>query len=162
MSMKFSQYANDVFGKVSAGILLTKKERGEWLFLIVHPGGPFYRNKWDGFWSIPKGMVELGEDTKVAARREFFEETGIEPPTQLIDLGTTALNTGKIIQVYLAFGDGEFKNSNTFSMRWPPGSKVEHEFPEVDLGEWCTADDAKRMLGNNQKTFVDIARTYLD
>lgn len=162
MSMRFSEYAKEVFGKVSAGILLAKKADGIWKFFIVHPGGPFYKNKWDGFWSIPKGLVDAGEDHKEAARREFFEETGIVPPQSLIDLGTVTLNTGKIIHAYLAFGDGEFKNSNTFSMKWPPGSAVEQDFPEVDRGEWHTANNVRRMLGNNQKSFVDVAETFLD
>lgn len=162
MSMKFSEYAKSVMGKVSAGILLCKKVNDVWMFFVVHPGGPYYTNKWDGYWSIPKGMVELGEDSEVAARREFEEETGIKPPHQLVNLGTTTLNSGKIVQAYLAIGDGEFKGSNTFEMPWPPNSDKKRSFPEIDMGEWHKAEDAIRMLGNNQKCFIDRARTLLD
>lgn len=162
MSMKFSEYAKDVMGKVSAGILLCKKVNNEWLFFIVHPGGPYYVNKWDGYWSIPKGMLELGEDPEVAAKREFEEETGIKPPFSLINIGTATLNSGKIIQAYLAIGDGEFKGSNTFEMPWPPNSDKKRTFPEIDCGEWHTYEDAKRMLGVNQRCFLETARTLLD
>ena len=107
-------------------------------------------------------MVNLGEDTEVAARREFKEETGITAPHQLINLGTSALNTGKILQIYLGLGDGEFKNSNTFEMEWPPKSGMKQKFPEVDVGKWVNAKDAIRMLGNNQKRFIEIARFVLE
>src|SRR5574343_401274 len=162
MSMKFSEYAKDVIGKVSAGNLLCKKVNNEWMFFIVHPGGPYYVNKWDGYWSIPKGMMEIGEDPEVAAKREFEEETGIKPPFTLVNLGTSTLNTGKIIQAYLAIGDGEFKNSNTFELEWPPKSGTKHKFPEVDRGEWHRYEDAKRMLGINQRCFLETARKLLD
>lgn len=162
MSMKFSEYAKDVIGKVSAACLLYREDRGLREYFIVHPGGPYYKNKWKGFWSIPKGAVENGEDLKVAARRELKEETGLIPDGFLVDIGTTTLNTGKIIHCFLAKGNGEWKGSNEFEMEWPPKSGKKQKFPEIDSGEWQPAETCKDLLGINQTIFIDRAEMLLN
>lgn len=162
MSMKFSEYAKDVIGKVSAGILLYRDNRGCREYFIVHPGGPYYKNKWRGYWSIPKGVVENGEDLKAAARRELKEETGLTPKGFLIDLGEAVLNTGKILHIFLGEGEGEFCGSNKFTIEWPPKSGIKKEFPEIDSGEWYPVEAAKDMLGINQTIFIDRAETILN
>lgn len=162
MSMKFSEYAKDVMGKVSAACLLYREDRGIREYFIVHPGGPYYTNKWKGYWSIPKGMAEEGEDLKLAARRELKEETGLVPEGFLTDLGTTVLNSGKIIHAFLAKGSGEWQGSNDFEMEWPPKSGKKQKFPEIDSGEWYNAEACKEMLGINQTIFIDRAEKILD
>lgn len=162
MSMKFSEYAKDVIGKVSAGILLYREDRGIREYFIVHPGGPYYTNKWKGYWSIPKGMMEKGEDLKTVARRELKEETGLVPEGFLIDLGTTVLNTGKIIHAFLAKGSGEWKGSNKFTIEWPPKSGHMKEYPEIDSGEWYGLEAVKDLLSINQICFVDRAEKILN
>src|SRR5437764_15460656 len=72
--------------KVSSGLLMYKIVEGTLQVLLVHPGGPFWRNKDDGAWSIPKGEVAEGEDLLNAARREFEEETGVRPTGRFITL----------------------------------------------------------------------------
>lgn len=160
--MRFSEYAAKVMGKRSVGILLCKKDDGEYKFFIVHPGGPYYVNKWDGFWDIPKGAIEPGERDEDTARREFKEETGFAVTGRLFDLGETVLNTGKVVKAFLAFGDGEFIKSNDFEMEWPPKSGKKQMFPEIDKGEWHSLKDCKRMIGINKICFLDRAAAYLD
>ena len=65
--------------KVSAGLLLFRRPKGALEFFLAHPGGPFWRTRDLGAWTVPKGLVEEGEDPLAAAIREFEEETGIRP-----------------------------------------------------------------------------------
>ncbi|WP_242917748.1 NUDIX domain-containing protein [Caulobacter sp. CCUG 60055] len=62
--------------QTSAGLLVFRNAPTGAEFLLVHPGGPFWKNRDDGVWSIPKGLIEQGEDGLCAAAREFTEETG--------------------------------------------------------------------------------------
>src|SRR3954451_16898878 len=59
---------------LSAGILAYRKGACGLEILLVHPGGPFWRNKDRGAWSIPKGEIDPADDPEPAARREFAEE----------------------------------------------------------------------------------------
>ena len=61
--------------KQSAGLLLYRTKNGYLEVFLVHPGGPFWRNKDAGTWTIPKGGF-LGEPPLEAAKRELKEETG--------------------------------------------------------------------------------------
>ena len=62
--------------KHSAGILPYRHKEGRLEVMLVHPGGPFWAKKDAGSWSVPKGLIEAGEDPLRAAGREFAEETG--------------------------------------------------------------------------------------
>ena len=106
--------------------------------MLVHPGGPFWAKKDDGAWSIPKGLVEDGEDPLTAARREFFEETGARISGDFIDLGSYKQPGGKTIAVWACEGDFDTASlkSNAFSIEWPPRSGKTAEFPEVDKAGW--------------------------
>jgi len=149
---------------LSAGLLMFREDRGELEVLIAHPGGPFWANKDDGAWSLPKGLVESGEDPMEAARREFAEETGFSvAATDLIELGSVRLRSGKEVVAWAVRGalDTASAVSNPVRMEWPKGSGRWIEFPEIDRLEWCTLVDAGRMLNPAQKEFLAKLRNAL-
>ena len=155
--MKFRELLNEA-KQFSAGLLLYKKDpSGTVKVFIVHPGGPFFKNKDAGHWSIPKGGLDEGEDAQEAAQREFVEETGImiQFLDDMVNLGTVKMKSGKIIQGFAYEGDGEFKRSNTFELEWPKDSGRIQEFPEIDKGEWFTIEDAKRKIHPVQIPFLE-------
>ncbi|MEV4644630.1 NUDIX domain-containing protein [Saccharopolyspora sp. NPDC049357] len=148
--------------KRSAGILLYRLDGPK--LLIVHPGGPFFKNKDEGAWSLPKGEYEPGEDPKAAALREFTEETGMAlPDHDLVALGEVKLRSGKVIQAWAAEGDFDVEalRSNTFDLEWPPRSGRRQTFPEVDRALWCDADTARTKLNPAQTPFVDRLLAHL-
>jgi predicted NUDIX family NTP pyrophosphohydrolase len=141
-------------GSTSAGILLYRRREGGRLeVFLVHPGGPFFRNKDEGAWSIPKGLVEEGESPRSAALRELSEETGLRPQGELLELGAVRQRGGKTV---LAFamgcdpGEGLEVRSNTFTLEWPPRSGRSREFPEIDRGEFFELEEAKRKINPAQ------------
>ncbi len=142
----------------SAGILLYRRTGdGAVEVLIAHPGGPFWAHRNEGAWSIPKGLIDDGEDLEVAARREFAEETGTEVTGPLIALGALTLRSHKLVHGFAAEGDldPETVVSNTFPLEWPPKSGRFVDTPEIDRVAWCGPDDAKRLLNPAQGAFVD-------
>jgi predicted NUDIX family NTP pyrophosphohydrolase len=152
----------------SAGILLFRRSRVggvvEIEVLLAHPGGPFFSNKDDGCWSIPKGEPDAGEeDLLTVARREFAEEVGSEPPdggpdgTAPVELGTIVQKGGKVVHAWAVEGDLDpgASVSNTFELEWPPRSGQRRTFPEIDRVAWFGPDDARRRLKATQIPFVD-------
>ena len=128
--------------------------------LLVHPGGPFYRRKDLGVWSVPKGEHEPSEDAVAVALREFAEETGSSlaiDRTDLIALGSVTQRSGKVVSVWAASGDLDASqiSSNTFSIEWPPKSGQTEAFPEVDRAAWFDLETAKMKLVPAQAAFVD-------
>jgi len=150
----------------SAGLLLYRR-RGETLeVFLVHPGGPFWARKDEGAWSVPKGLVNPGEDELACARREFTEETGFDPPAtgQEQDLGTFRQPSGKRVHVWALAGDCDPRQlkSNTFELEWPPKSGQRKLFPEVDRGDWFAPPVALLKVSQGQramleKFFADLA-----
>lgn len=142
--------------KQSAGILLYRQSPKLEVFLL-HPGGPFFKNKDAGHWSIPKGEYPADEDALTAAKREFFEETGREVAGDFINLGSVQLKSGKVIQAFAIEGDidHEVIESNLFEIEWPPRSGKMKSFPEIDRAGWFTPDEAKIKLNPAQAKFVD-------
>jgi predicted NUDIX family NTP pyrophosphohydrolase len=121
--------------KRSAGILLYRRRGAEAEVLLAHPGGPFWSKKDLGAWFIPKGQLEGDEEPLAAARREFREEVGSEPPSgEPLELGCVKNKNGKLILAWALEGDLDLTTfkSNTFSLEWPPRSGKMQEFPEVD------------------------------
>lgn len=122
----------------SAGILMFRFRGGALEVLLGHPGGPFYRNRDEGAWTIPKGLLEEGEDALHAARREFAEETGFEDlpweAERYIALGEIRYKTGKRVSAWALEGSVELEVlvSNTFELEWPPRSGQTIEVPELD------------------------------
>jgi predicted NUDIX family NTP pyrophosphohydrolase len=144
--------------EVSAGILLYRHAAGGIEVLLVHPGGPFWARKDDGAWSIPKGLIDPGEQPESAARREFAEETGVELLAgPLLPLGSLRQPSGKTV-IGFAF-EGEFEpgslSSNSFEMEWPPRSGRRRSFPEIDRADWFGVDEARQKLLKGQLPFLD-------
>jgi predicted NUDIX family NTP pyrophosphohydrolase len=141
----------------SAGILLYRRRR-DFEVLLVHPGGPFWANKDEGAWSIPKGEHPEEEDPRKAAWREFREELGAPPPEgDPIDLGEVIQKAGKVVRAFALEGDLDPAQvvSNTFAIEWPPRSGRIREFPEVDRAEWFGTIQARAKLNPAQVAFLD-------
>jgi predicted NUDIX family NTP pyrophosphohydrolase len=143
--------------KHSAGLLLYRHRAPELEVLLVHPGGPFWRRRDEGAWSIPKGEIEDGEDELAAALREFGEETGFRPKGPARDLGTLRQPSGKLVHVWAIGADWDPSRlvSNTFSMEWPPHSGRTETFPEVDRAAWFGPAEARRKILKGQIAFLD-------
>jgi predicted NUDIX family NTP pyrophosphohydrolase len=143
--------------KLSAGILLYRRNNGRLEVFLVHPGGPFWKNKDLGAWSIPKGEYDAGEDPLAAARREFEEETGHPlPEGELLPLSELRQPSGKIVTAWALEGDCSLDiKSNLFSMEWPPNSGKTAQFPEVDKAGWFSLADARAKLLPGQLGFLD-------
>ncbi|MDA9463393.1 NUDIX domain-containing protein [Bradyrhizobium sp. CCBAU 53415] len=140
----------------SAGIVAYRKRR-EIEVLLVHPGGPFWRNKDLGAWSIPKGEYADEEDAEAAARREFAEEIGLELSVPLIALGQVKQRGGKLVTAFAAEFDidtGSIR-SNTFEIEWPPRSGKRQTFPEVDRAAWFTLEAAQEKINARQRPLLD-------
>jgi predicted NUDIX family NTP pyrophosphohydrolase len=143
---------------VSAGLLMFRRKVDNVEFLLVHPGGPFWKNKDDGAWSIPKGETESGEDLLTRARIEFEEEVGINPSGNFEPLGTIKQKGGKTVHAWAFEGDlpESFKlHSNTFQIEWPPRSGKFREFPEVDRAEFVPEEIARRRINPAQLAFLE-------
>jgi predicted NUDIX family NTP pyrophosphohydrolase len=143
--------------KQSAGILLYRGTGDALELLLVHPGGPFWKNKDAGAWTIPKGLVEPDEDPLEAARREFNEETGFSADGPFLELGAFRQPGGKAILAWAAAGDADptTLESNLFAMEWPPKSGRQAEFPEIDRAGWFTLDEARRKILKGQAPLID-------
>jgi predicted NUDIX family NTP pyrophosphohydrolase len=142
--------------KTSAGILLYR-ERGPRLeVFLVHPGGPFWKKKDAGSWSIPKGEYESNEDALEAAKREFTEETSFSADGEFLPLVPLLQPSGKLVSAWAVAGDVDASKlrSNTFWMPWPPKSDLQQEFPEVDRGGWFDMQSARRKLVPGQVPFL--------
>jgi predicted NUDIX family NTP pyrophosphohydrolase len=152
--------------KLSAGLLLYRIEDGTISVLLVHPGGPFWKNKDEHAWSIPKGEYEPDEDPEAAATREFTEELGLPVPAgPRIELGTVRQTGGKQVRAWAIRADDvsvETIESNRFEMEWPPKSGRITEFPEVDRAEWMTVPEATPRLVSAQAEFLTRLVTRLE
>jgi predicted NUDIX family NTP pyrophosphohydrolase len=143
-------------GEVSAGVLMYRVVDGRAQVLLVHPGGPYWRGKDLGSWSIPKGGVNPGEDLLDCARREFEEETGFKAIGELVPLKPIRQKSGKIVHAWAMAGDlnpAEIR-SNTFRREWPPKSGRFTDFPEVDGGAFFDLELALRKIHAAQAPFV--------
>jgi predicted NUDIX family NTP pyrophosphohydrolase len=141
----------------SAGILLYRRRNGLQVFL-VHPGGPYWKNKEAGAWTIPKGEFTDDEDPLSAAKREFHEETGYVPPEgTYIELTPIKQKAGKLIYAWAVEGDIDASNitSNTFRQEWPYKSGKWQSFPEVDKAAWFSVDEAREMINAAQAALVE-------
>lgn len=125
--------------------------------LLVHPGGPYWRRKDDGAWSIPKGEMDADEDAAAAAIREFMEETGVALAGPLQPLGEVRQRGGKRVIAFAIEGDLEVHGikSNTFEIEWPPRSGKMQAFPEIDRAEWFDLPAAHVKILDSQRPFLD-------
>jgi predicted NUDIX family NTP pyrophosphohydrolase len=149
----------------SAGLLMYRpRTSGGHEVLLIHPGGPFWAHKDAGAWSIPKGLVQPGEDPLAAARREFAEETGCEPPSDgFVFLGDFRQPSRKLVTAFAVAGDFDLSRfkSNTFAMEWPPRSGVTTVFPEADRAEWFGLAEAERRILTGQRPVIAALVTRL-
>jgi len=144
--------------KRSAGLLLFKRDGGELRVFLVHPGGPFWKKRDHGSWSIPKGEYLVGEEARAVALREFEEETGIAPPAgELIALGEVRQAGGKIVTAWALDGDIDAEKivSNTFEMIWPPKTGKTQIFPEIDRAGWFALAEARGKILDGQRPFLE-------
>lgn len=128
---------------------MCRKREGKIQFFLIHPGGPFYVRKNEGVWSLPKGLVEKDEDPKMAALREFFEETGIQPIPPFRELGVEKMKSGKLLHVWSFIGEWDETNgitSNLIEIEWPPRSGKSISIPEADKAEWMDYEKAIVMM----------------
>jgi predicted NUDIX family NTP pyrophosphohydrolase len=125
--------------------------------LLVHPGGPYWRGKDVGAWTIPKGEINPGEEPLDAARRELTEETGVVAQAPFTELTPRRQKAGKTVHAWAAVGDcdADAIECNEFEMEWPPHSGKMARFPEVDRAQWFTLDAARAKINAAQAGFLD-------
>ncbi len=142
--------------EISAGIVAFRR-RNQLEVLLAHPGGPFWAKKDDGAWTIPKGLVESGDNLVAAARREFAEETSLLPPEPMMPLRPVNQRSGKIVHAFACEADLDLAAfaSNEFEIEWPPKSGKLRRFPEIDRIAYFPLPDAKRKILLYQKPLLD-------
>ena len=142
--------------KQSAGILFYRLIKSAPEFLLVHPGGPFWKNKDAGAWSIPKGEFEEDEKPLAAAKREVFEELGIDANGNFIELAPVKQKSGKIIYAWAMQKDVDVLQikSNSFEIEWPPRSGKLQQFPEIDKAQWFSFEEASEKINEAQKNLL--------
>jgi len=143
--------------KISAGLLMYRTRENELEFLLAHPGGPFWKHRDAGAWTIPKGEIQLGEEPLTAAKREFEEEIGLKPEGTFIELKPITQKGGKIVHAWAFAGDCDTTRirSNTFQMEWPPGSGKFTTCPEIDRACFLGMDEAKQKINPAQVAFLE-------
>jgi predicted NUDIX family NTP pyrophosphohydrolase len=141
--------------EISAGLLVFRR-RPSLEVLLGHPGGPYWARKDDGAWSIPKGLVEAGDDLLAAARRELAEETGLLADGTFMALAPVRQTSGKIVHAFAVEADFDLARftSNTFEIEWPPRSGRRRAFPEIDRVGYFGVDEAMRKILAYQQPFI--------
>ncbi|MDR7868442.1 MAG: NUDIX domain-containing protein [Sporomusaceae bacterium] len=143
--------------KISAGLMMFRRKNGELEIFLAHPGGPYLKHKDLGYWGIPKGEIEAGEDLLTAAVREFAEETGMTAAGEFLPLGSVVQASGKTVHAWAFAGeweDGRIPASNLFPLEWPPKSGREQWFPEIDQAAFFPVPAAKRKINRAQGEFI--------
>ena len=144
--------------KQSAGLLMYRHTAGGALqVLLAHPGGPFWRGKDEGAWTLPKGEYGESEEALAAAQREFGEETGCAVTPPFISLGEVVQKSGKRITAWAFAGDCEPAGlrCNSFEMEWPPRSGRWQSYPEIDRVDWLEPGEARRKINPAQRPLLD-------
>ena len=141
----------------SAGIILYRRQAEQLEVLLAHPGGPFWRRKDDGAWSIPKGELIRGEDPATAARRELREELGVSVEGTLLNLGEIHQRGGKQVHAFAIEQDFDVSTlrSNLFEIEWPPKSGTIQSFPEVDRAAWFELSLASKKILASQRPLLE-------
>jgi len=147
----------------SAGLLVYRLRDGGPEFLLAHPGGPFWKNRDEGAWSIPKGLIGDGEENHAAALREFEEETGQSVSGEFVELAPLKQKSGKVVYCWLVQADLDLAGfrSNLFEMEWPRRSGQMQTFPEIDRVEWFRPEEALRKILPGQAGFIREALSRL-
>jgi predicted NUDIX family NTP pyrophosphohydrolase len=142
--------------EISAGLLVFRRTGAGIEVLLGHPGGPFWVKKDDGAWTIPKGLVESGDDLLSAARREFSEETNLVIDGEVFALSPVNQKSGKVVHAFACEADFELDAfaSNTFEIEWPPRSGRRQSFPEVDHIAYFVLPIAMKKIIAYQQPFL--------
>ncbi len=151
--------------KVSAALMMFRRAAsGQLQVLLAHPGGPYFRNKDLGAWTIPKGELEFGEEALAAAQREFQEELGLTPHGPFLALSTVKQQGGKVVHAWAFEGDCDPTQivSIPFVLEWPPGSGEQVEFPEVDRAEFFGVAEAEKKINAAQAVWLTELTNKLD
>ncbi|MFO0916694.1 MAG: NUDIX domain-containing protein [Planctomycetaceae bacterium] len=146
--------------RLSAGLIMYRVRPNGLEVLLVHPGGPFFKHKDLGCWTIPKGEPEAGEDLLIAAQREFQEETGLIPAGPFLPLTPVKQAGGKVVHAWAFAGDCDPTSlrSNTFSIEWPPKSGRQVEFPEADRAEFFDLETGRsKMIAAQVPLLIELA-----
>jgi predicted NUDIX family NTP pyrophosphohydrolase len=143
--------------RVSAGLLMYRRGEGGLQVLLVHPGGPFFRTRDEGAWSIPKGEAEPGEDLLETAVREFREEIGVTPTGPFLALTPVRQKGGKVVHAWAFEGDCDpgAITCNTFTIEWPPRSGLHADLPEIDRAAFFSPGEARRKINTGQVPLID-------
>jgi predicted NUDIX family NTP pyrophosphohydrolase len=147
----------------SAGVLLFRQRDGNTEVLLTKPGGPFWRNKHEGAWMIPKGIIEPGEAPAEAALREFEEETGTKLSAVPFALATIRQAGGKLVDAFAVEGDLDPAQvrSNEFEIEWPPRSGRRERFPETVEARWMSLAEARALMLPSQMRLLDALEAKL-
>ena len=147
----------------SAGLLLYRRSQGRLEVFLVHPGGPFWKTKDQGAWSIPKGEAAEADDLFETAVRELREETGFDATGPAVALPPVKQAGGKTVHAWAmeAELDADAIVSNTFTLAWPPRSGRMQEFPEVDRAAWFDVTEARRRINAGQVPLLDALEERL-
>jgi predicted NUDIX family NTP pyrophosphohydrolase len=151
--------------RISAGLLMYRFKEGVLQIFLAHPGGPLFRNKDDGHWTIPKGEPSDNEPLLTAAIREFEEETAIKPGGNYLELGAIRQKAGKVVHAWAFEGDYDESQpirSNTFEMEWPPHSGQKKSFPEMDRARFFPMPEARKKLKDTQWPLVERLSAILE
>jgi len=142
--------------EISAGLLLFRRTGAGIEVLLGHPGGPFWVKKDDGAWTIPKGLVESGDDLLSAARREFSEETNLAIDGEVFALPPVNQKSGKVVHAFACEADIKLDTfaSNTFEIEWPPRSGRRQSFPEIDRIAYFVLPIAMKKIIAYQQPFL--------
>ena len=143
----------------SAGVLVYRRLGGGIEFLLAHPGGPFWRGKDAGAWSIPKGVINDGEENLAAAKREFEEEVGQAIDGDFVELTPRKQKSGKLVFAWMVEADLDLTTfrSIDFEMEWPRRSGRFVNFPEIDRVGWFGPEEALVKILAGQAPFIEEA-----
>jgi predicted NUDIX family NTP pyrophosphohydrolase len=150
--------------KESAGLMMFRRQDGRVEVLLAHPGGPFWRSRQQGAWTIPKGGVQDGESTLEAAIREFLEETGVASSEPYLPLGQVTQRSGKIVHAFAFEGtcDPAALVSMETTTEWPPRSGRHISIPEIDEIRFVSIGEARSLLNPAQVILLDRLIGLLD
>lgn len=149
---------------VSAGLLMYRTRVNRVQVFLGHPGGPYFAHKDHGYWGIPKGLLNDGEEPLAAAQREFEEETGVKPEGDFVELGTVVQQSGKLVHAWAFEKDWDESagiNSNLIPVEWPPGTGRVVEIPEVDRAFYFNLAEAREKIAPSQIAFLDRLEALL-
>lgn len=149
--------------EISAGLLVYRRKPALEV-LLAHPGGPFWAKKDEGAWTVPKGLVEAGDDLRATARREFKEETGLTVRGRLVPLAPVRMKSGKTVHAFAVESDPDLSKfrSNDFELEWPPRSGRMQRFPEVDRVAWFGLSEAEEKILAYQRPLLSELKKMLE